>query len=297
MATPGRLWDTGGQFTAPSWTEQADGTAHDEADHPDSLQGRGRATAGHACRPAALTRRLRLDRVAGDRRRVDRRDDRRRAGARRRAHRPPDQQQGARQRLPGRHGRRAEARRRRDRQHRRRQPVPRRRRREARRPDRRRNRRHGDRRPRRGLDRALLAAQEAPPATRLARRPRRLGNRCARHDVGLPRLQPRGRAADPDRLSLHLHARVDHPVRQAAGRARSRPGRHQPGDARTRACSPRRRPTCAATRSRSSASTPSTSRCACSSPPRRSCCSAPSASGFASSSPTPRATAPATSSR
>ena len=41
-------------------------------------------------------------------------------------------------------------------------------------------RRHGDRRPRCGHDRAFLAAQEAPPAARLARRARRLRDRRAR---------------------------------------------------------------------------------------------------------------------
>ena len=38
-----------------------------------------------------------------------------------------------------------------------------------------------------------------------------LRHRRARHHLRLPRLQPRGRAADPGRLQVHLHARVDHP--------------------------------------------------------------------------------------
>ena len=54
---------------------------------------------------------------------------------RRRSSRAPDQQQGPRRRLPGRHRHRAEARRRRDREHRRRQPVLRPGRRQARAPD------------------------------------------------------------------------------------------------------------------------------------------------------------------
>ena len=53
-----------------------------------------------------------------------------------------------------------------------------------------------------------------------------------------------------------------------AGRGRRRRGRHQPADRASRACSPRPAPTCAATRPRSSASTPATSRCAPSPPPR-----------------------------
>ena len=83
------------------------------------------------------------------------------------------QQQGARDRVPGRDRRRAEARRRRDRQHRRRQPVPRRRHPEARRADPRRRGRPGRRRPRGRRDRALLRRQEAAAAARqLGRAPR-----------------------------------------------------------------------------------------------------------------------------
>ena len=52
------------------------------------------------------------------------------------------------------------------------------------------------------------------------------------HDLGLPRLQPRGGDPDDGRLEVHLHARDDHPGGQAAGRDRPRPGPHQPEDAR-----------------------------------------------------------------
>ena len=77
----------------------------------------------------------------------------------------------------------------------------------------------------------------------------------ARHDLRLPRLQPRGRAADAGRLAVHLHARDDHPGGQDAGRDRPRPDPDEPEDCASRACSGRCGPTCAATASRSSAST------------------------------------------
>ena len=83
----------------------------------------------------------------------------------------------------------------------------------------------------------------------------------ARHDLGLPRLQPRGRAADAGRLEIHLHPGDHHPGRQAARRGRARPSPHQPRDARVAPVPLDVAPTCAATPSRSSASTPSTSRC------------------------------------
>ncbi len=156
---------------------------------------------------------------------------------------------------------------------------------------------HGHRRPRRRLDRAVLAAEEAPAAPRLGRRARWLLDRRARHDLGLSRLQPRGGAADHHRLALHLHARVDHPGRQAAGRDRPRPDPHQPADARVAAVPvdvvlrapqrdldlPHLRPVRAAARVPDRGGDPAAR--------------SGSASGSVSSSPTPRATAPGTSSR
>ena len=59
----------------------------------------------------------------------------------------------------------------------------------------------------------------------------------ARHDLRLPRLQPRGGDADHGRLALHLHAGDDHPGRQAARRDRPRPDPHQPEDPRVAAVS------------------------------------------------------------
>ena len=92
--------------------------------------------------------------------------------------------------------------------------------------------RHGDRRPRDRPDRALLPAQEAPPAPRQRRGAARLGHQRARHHLRLPRLQPRGRAADPGGLEVHLHAGDDHPGRQADRGGRPRPDPHQRPDAR-----------------------------------------------------------------
>ena len=143
----------------------------------------------------------------------------------------------------------------------------------------------------------VLAAQEAPAAARLGRRARRLGDRRARHDLGLSRLQPRGGAADHHRLALHLHARVDHPGRQAARRDRPRPDPHQPQDAAVAAVpvdvvlrAPQRRLDLPHLRPvRAAARVPGRRRGAAA---RRR-----SASGPSSSSPTRRATAPATSSR
>ncbi len=103
---------------------------------------------------------------------------------------------------------------------------------EAGRADPRGARRHGRRRPRDRSDRALLAREEAAPALGQRRRAARLGHRRARHHLGLPRLQPRGRAADPGGVEVHLHARVDHPGGQDAGGGRPRPGQDQPEDAR-----------------------------------------------------------------
>ena len=50
----------------------------------------------------------------------------------------------------------------------------------------------------------------------------RVRDRRARHDVRLPRLQPRGRDLDERRLEVHLHARDDHPGREDARRDRPR---------------------------------------------------------------------------
>ena len=117
-------------------------------------------------------------------------------------------------------------------------------------------------------DRALLAGEEAAPALGQRSGAARLGHGRARHHLRLPRLQPRGGAADAGGVEVHLHARVDHPGRQDAGGGRPRPDRGPTRRRASRACSRRCGPTCAATASRSSASTRSTSRCACSWPPR-----------------------------
>ena len=74
--------------------------------------------------------------------------------------------------------------------------------------------------------------EEAAPAARQLGRAARLGHDRARHDLGLSRLQPRGRASGAGRLALHLHARDDHPGRQDAGRDRPRPDPDEPEDAR-----------------------------------------------------------------
>ena len=66
---------------------------------------------------------------------------------------------------------------------------------QARRADRRRQRRHGRRRPPGDDDRRLLALEEVAPAARLVGRAPGVADDLARHHVGLPRLQPRGRAA------------------------------------------------------------------------------------------------------
>ena len=158
-------------------------------------------------------------------------------------------------------------------------------------------RRHGRRRPRDRPDRALLAAEEAPPAAGQRGGAARLGHHRPRHHLGLPRLQPRGRAADAGGLEVHLHARDDHPGRQDAGGRRARADPDQREDARVAPVpldvgvrAPQRR-------GRSSASTRSTSRCGCSSSPRRRWRSRRRSSGPASSTSSSRARARATSSR
>ena len=173
--------------------------------------------------------------MADHRRRLDRSHHRGRAQARCRPHRPAHQQQGPRLRVPGRAGRRAEARRRRHRQHGRGQPVLRPRHRAPGRADPRRQRRHGGRRPRGHEHRALLGAQEAAPAPRLLGRAAGLADHGARHHVRLPRLQPRGRAGHPGRLQVHLHARDDHPGGQDDRRRRPRAGADEPEAARVAA--------------------------------------------------------------
>ena len=208
---------------------------------------------------------LRRGRVAGHRRRLDRPHHRGRARARRRPHRAPDEQQGPGLRLPGGARRRAEARRRRDRQHRRRQPVLRRRHPQARRSRSSRGDADmvvGDREV--DDDRALLAAEEGAAAARLVGRAAGVADHGAGHDLGLPRLQPRGRAA-ACRSSRTTRTRS----RRSSRRARCRRGRPRPDhDERrrraSRGCSRRCGRTSAATASRSSASTRCTSRCGCS---------------------------------
>ena len=57
----------------------------------------------------------------------------------------------------------------------------------------------------------------------------------AGHDVGLPRLQPRGRARPAGRLEVHLHAGDDHPGGQDDRRDRPRPDPDERQDARVAA--------------------------------------------------------------
>ena len=75
----------------------------------------------------------------------------------------------------------------------------------------------------------------------------RLGHHRPRHHVGLPRLQPRGRAPDAGGLEVHLHARDDHPGRARCSwpstTCRSGPTRRRA----SRGCSRRCGPTCGAT--------------------------------------------------
>ena len=98
-------------------------------------------------------------------------------------------------------------------------------------------------------DRALLADQEAAPAARQLGRPPGLRHGRARHDLGLPRLQPRGGAPADRGLQLHLHAREPDPGGQDA-RSRSRTSRSRPTRTDARVAAGRARPprTCAATR-------------------------------------------------
>ena len=154
-----------------------------------------------------------------------------------------------------------EARRRRDRQHGRRQPVRRPRHRQARRADHRRQCRHGRRRPPGEDDRALLAGEEAAAAARVLDRAPGVAHRRARHDLRLPRVQPRGGARPAGGLEVHLHARDDHPGGQDDRRDRPRPGPDEPEAARVAPVPVDVDATSAATGSRSSASTRSTSRC------------------------------------
>ena len=61
------------------------------------------------------------------------------------------------------------------------------------------------------------------------------GNRDRRHDLRLPRLQPRGRPRPARRRQLHLHAGEPDPGGQEAGRGRGGRDRHQSADARVAA--------------------------------------------------------------
>ena len=227
---------------------------------------RGAHAAGHARGPPARGPGLRRGRVAVIDDGSTDRDRRGGARERRRPRRPPDRTTGARGRLPGGHRRRAEARRRRDRQHRRRQPVPRRGHRAAGRADPRGRGRHGGRRPPgRRPSSTSRRCKKAPAATRHVGRARGLEHRRARHDLGLPRLQPRGgdRSCRSSRRSPTRWRRSSRPA-SCSSPSVARPDRGRTPRRASRGCSRRWGPTCAATRSRSSASTPSTSRCACS---------------------------------
>ena len=92
--------------------------------------------------------------------------------------------------------------------------------------------RHGRRQPRGPHDRALLAAEGHAAAAGLLGRAPGLLDRGPRHDLGLPRLQPRGRDPDGGRLEVHVHAGDDHPGGQAARRGRPRRDQDEPQDAR-----------------------------------------------------------------
>ena len=132
LASSRFLWDTGWPVYATPWRSRAGGRPFGpstlrlrchEAHHPDSLLERGAAAACDARRPPSRAARVRHRRVADHRRRLDRRHGRGGQAPRGRPHRPPDEQQGAVRRLPGRPRRLPQARRGRHRQHRRRQPV------------------------------------------------------------------------------------------------------------------------------------------------------------------------------
>ena len=182
------------------------------------------------------------------------------------------QQQGSRRRLPGRPRRGAEARRRRDRQHRRRQPVPR------------------GRRSRGSSRRSSRAAPTWSSATArwsrssTSRRPRR---RCSgsgswvvrrASDTDVPDTTSGFRAYNREAaLQLVVVSNFTYTLEALiqAGKmlvaVEHVPIKTNPTRSRVAALPEHRRPTCAATRSRSSAPTSSTSRCACSrSPPARS---------------------------
>ena len=92
--------------------------------------------------------------------------------------------------------------------------------------------RHGRRRPRGPEHRALLAAEDLAAEARLVGRAPGLLDRGPRHDLGLSRLQPRGRDPDGGRLEVHVHAGDDHPGGQAARRRRPRADPDEPEDAR-----------------------------------------------------------------
>ena len=123
-------------------------------------------------------------------------------------------------------------------------------------------------RSRRAAPGALLALEARAAAARELGRAAGVGHERPGHDLGLSRLQPRGRAAAPGRLELHLHAREPDPGGEDARRDRPRPGGDESDGPASRGSFRRPGTTCAATRSRSSAPTPCTSRCACSRSPR-----------------------------
>ena len=131
-------------------------------------------------------------------------------------------------------------------------------------------RRHGRRRPPRARRSSTSRRQEAAAAARQLGRAARLGHRGPRHDLGLPRLQPRGGAAAEvvTNFTYTLESLIQAGKRLVA--VEHVPIGTNPQTARVAAVRLDLAPTCAATRSRSSAPTSSTSRCGCSRSSRRS---------------------------
>ena len=87
-------------------------------------------------------------------------------------------------------------------------------------------------------DRQVMTIEHFSPlkkslaAARFLGRAAGVADHGAGHDVGLPRLQPRGRARPAGRLEVHLHAGDDHPGGQDDRRDRPRPDPDEPEDAR-----------------------------------------------------------------
>ena len=221
-------------------------------------------------RAAARGGRLRRGRVAGRRRRLrPTRTVEVGARARRRPPRPADQQQGARRRLPGRPRRGAQARRRRDRQHRRRQPVP--------------GGGHPDGWSRRSSPAAPTwwSATGRSSGSSTSRRPRSCssgsgaGSCAARPGTDVPDTTSGFRAYNREAaLQLIVVSNYTYTLESLiqAGKmlvaVEHVPISTNPQTRESRLCRARPPPTCAATRSRSSAPTSCTSRCGCSrSPP------------------------------